>query len=142
MTAIIAAIAIILFIVLILLVYSLAKARSDFRKYKEEESKRREEIRQEAIRESRRVLGGKFTEQMCPYLPEFKYDPTEARFIGSPIDLIVFPGLAEGEPKEVVLIEVKTGKSERLTPREKKIREVVEAGKVRWELIYRPQIEA
>lgn len=77
-------------------------------------------------------------EQMAPYLPDFKYDPTEARFIGTPIDLIVFPGLSADNPREVVFIEVKTGRSERLTPREKKIRELVEAGKVRWESIYRP----
>lgn len=77
-------------------------------------------------------------EQMAPYLPEFKYDPTEARFIGTPIDLIVFPGLSVDNPREVVFIEVKTGRSGRLTGREKKIRELIEAGKVRWESIYRP----
>lgn len=77
-------------------------------------------------------------EQMVPYLPEFKYDPTEARFIGSPIDFIVFPGLSANDPEEVVLVEVKSGKTARLTERERKIRDLVEAGKVRWELIYRP----
>ena len=95
-------------------------------------------VRKNAIGQSRAVLGGKFVEQMAPYLPEFKYDPTEARFIGTPIDLIVFPGLSADNPREVVFIEVKTGRSERLTMREKKIRELVEAGKVRWESIYRP----
>ena len=138
MTAAILAVAIILFIVCVILVYLLVKERGEFRRYEEEELSRRQEIREEAIRESRRVLGGKFTEQMTPYLPEFKYDPTEARFIGSPIDLIVFPGLAEGEPTEVVLIEVKTGKSGRLTPKERKVRELIDAGRVRWELIYKP----
>jgi len=137
-TAAILAVAIILFIVCVILVYLLVKERGEFRRYEEEELSRRQEIREEAIRESRRVLGGKFTEQMTPYLPEFKYDPTEARFIGSPIDLIVFPGLAEGEPTEVVLIEVKTGKSGRLTPKERKVRELIDAGRVRWELIYKP----
>ena len=66
----------------------------------------RESIRKEAIAQSRTVLGGKFVEQLVPYLPEFKYDPTEARFIGTPIDLIVFPGLATGNPKEIVIIGV------------------------------------
>jgi predicted Holliday junction resolvase-like endonuclease len=96
------------------------------------------EVRKAAIGQSRAVLGGKFVEQMAPYLPEFKYDPTEARFIGSPIDLIVFPGLSADDPQEVVLIEVKTGKSEKLTGRERKIRDLIQAGKVRWESIYRP----
>lgn len=133
--------AVILFIICILLGYFLIKARNEFRRYKEEEAIRQEMVREEAIRASRRVLGGKFTEQMAPYLPEFKYDPTEARFIGSPVDLIVFPGLAEGNPQEIVLVEVKSGKSGRLTPREQKVCELVEAGRVRWELIYCPQME-
>ena len=93
--------------------------------------------RESAIAQSRAVLGGKFVEQLAPYLPEFKYDPTEARFIGTPIDLIVFPGLARGEPEQVVFIEVKSGKRNRLTPQEKKIRELIEKGKVSWESIWK-----
>jgi predicted Holliday junction resolvase-like endonuclease len=81
------------------------------------------------------VLGGKFVEQLAPYLPEFRYDPTEARFIGSPIDLIIFPGLATGDPQEIVIMEIKSGKNCQLTPQEKKIRQLIEDGMVRWELI-------
>ncbi len=110
-----------------------------FRQWQETETLRweaeMEQARKSAITQSRAVLGGKFTEQMAPYLPEFKYDPTEARFIGSPIDLIVFPGLANGDPQEIVIIEVKTGKSGQLTPQERKIRQLIEDGMVRWELI-------
>ena len=105
------------------------------------ERRLREEIekaRKSAVTQSRAVLGGKFTEQMAPYLPDFKYDPTEARFIGSPIDLIVFPGLARGDPQEIVIMEIKTGKAAQLTPQERKIRQLIEDGMVRWELIQRP----
>ena len=98
----------------------------------------RERGRREAVSQSRAVLGGKFTEQLAPYLPEFKYDPTEARFIGSPIDLIVFPGLASGNPQEIVIIEIKSGKSRQLTPQGRKIRQLIEDGMVRWELIEKP----
>jgi predicted Holliday junction resolvase-like endonuclease len=91
-----------------------------------------------AITQSRAVLGGKFTEQMAPYLPEFRYDPTEARFIGSPVDLIVFPGLARGEPEEIVIMEIKSGRTAQLTPQERKIRQLIEDGMVRWELIQKP----
>ena len=96
-----------------------------------------DEARKSAVTQSRAVLGGKFTEQMAPYLPEFKYDPTEARFIGSPIDMIVFPGLAKGDPEEVVILEIKSGKNPQLTPQQKKIRQLIEEGMVRWEEIYR-----
>jgi predicted Holliday junction resolvase-like endonuclease len=122
----------------ILLLYSLIRTWCKFQGWKRSEEQRLGIVRKTAIGQSRAVLGGKFVEQMAPYLPEFKYDPTEARFIGTPIDLIVFPGLSGDNPREVVFIEVKTGRSERLTSREKKIRELVEAGKVRWESIYRP----
>ena len=140
MSIVLIIVSIILLIVCIVLAYRLSKTRREFKQWMEMEEQRLDEIRKQAIEQSRAVLGGKFTEQMAPYLPEFKYDPTEARFIGSPIDLVVFPGLATGEPTEVVLIEVKTGRFSRLTGRERKIEELVKAGKVRWELLHRPPV--
>jgi predicted Holliday junction resolvase-like endonuclease len=97
-----------------------------------------QESRKSAVEQSRAVLGGKFTEQMVPYFPDFKYDPTEVRFIGSPIDMIVFPGLAQGDPQEIVILEVKTGNSQ-LTPPQKKIRQLIENGMVRWDEIHREE---
>jgi predicted Holliday junction resolvase-like endonuclease len=134
-------VSVVLFIVVVALIYRLFKAGRDFEQWRAEEERRLAEARKQAIVQSRAVLGGKFTEQMAPYLPEFKYDPTEARFIGTPIDLVVFPGLAKGEPEEIVLIEVKSGRAARLTPQEKRIEELVEAGMVRWELIHRTSTE-
>ena len=95
------------------------------------------QARKSAVQQSRAVLGGKFTEQMVPFFPDFQYDPTEVRFIGSPIDMVVFPGLAQNDPQEVVILEVKTGRSAGLTPVQKKIRQLIEDGMVRWEEIYR-----
>jgi predicted Holliday junction resolvase-like endonuclease len=128
-------------IVVILLSYYIIQWRfkTRFRHWLETEietlEQEKQRIRREAVIQSRAVLGGKFVEQLAPYLPEFRYDPTEARFIGSPIDLIVFPGLATGEPKEIVIMEIKSGKNCQLTPQERKIRQLVEDGMVRWELI-------
>jgi predicted Holliday junction resolvase-like endonuclease len=128
----------------ILLVYYTTRYRYEnkFRRWQEETWQMVEEERGKAVRDavtqSRAVLGGKFTEQMAPYLPEFKYDPTEARFIGSPIDLIVFPGLSRGEPEEIVIMEIKTGRSAQLTPQQRKIRQLIEDGMVRWELLQKP----
>lgn len=125
----------------IFLAYYLAKLRFEirFRQWQETEGQKWqvevEKARREAITQSRAVLGGKFVEQLAPYLPEFRYDPTEARFIGSPIDLIVFPGLAKGDPEEIVIMEIKTGKTGQLTPQQRKIRQLIEDGMVRWELV-------
>ncbi len=126
---------------LVLLAYFITRWRfaNKFRQWQESELKLwqmgKERAQREAVTQSRAVLGGKFTEQLAPYLPEFKYDPTEARFIGSPIDLIVFPGLASGDPQEIVIMEIKSGKSRQLTPQQRKIRQLIEDGMVRWELI-------
>lgn len=90
------------------------------------------EIRQDAAKRSRLTLGGLFLEQLAPYLPGFKHDPTEARFIGSPIDFIVFRGLSSGEPEEVIFVEVKKGSSS-LSSIERRLRETIEKRKVRWE---------
>ena len=121
------------------------KYESRFRQWQEAERRRWEAEKERAIREaiqqSRAVLGGKFTEQMAPYLPQFSYDPTEARFIGSPIDFIIFPGLAQGEPKEIIIMEVKSGKPGQLTGAQRKIRQLIEDGMVRWELLQKPPEE-
>ncbi len=126
--------------------FSKLKFEGKFRQWQEAEKLRweeeRERVRKEAITQSRAVLGGKFVEQLAPYLHEFKYDPTEAGFIGSPIDLIVFPGLASGDPEEIVIMEIKTGKTGQLTPQERKIRKLIEEGMVRWELIQKTSEEA
>jgi len=99
------------------------------------------QARKSAVQQSRAVLGGKFTEQMVPFFPDFNYDPTEVRFIGSPIDMVVFPGLAQNDPREIVILEVKTGRSAGLTPAQKKIRQLIEDGMVRWEELYRQMEE-
>ena len=143
-TTVLIAIIVVIAILGIFLAYYLAKLKLEkrLRQWIETEQQKWEEekerIRREAITQSRAVLGGKFVEQLVPYLPEFRYDPTEARFIGSPIDLIVFPGLATGSPQEIVIMEVKTGKTGQLTSHERKIRQLIEDGMVRWELIHLP----
>ena len=101
-----------------------------------------EQARKSAVSQSRAVLGGKFTEQMVPFFPDFAYDPTEVRFIGSPIDMVVFPGLAQGDPQEIVILEVKTGKSAQLKPIQKKIKQLIIDGMVRWDEVHQRGEEA
>jgi len=88
--------------------------------------------RREAILKSRAVLGGQFSEQLAPFLPDFKHLPTECRFVGKPIDLLVFKGMDDKNINEVVFVEVKSGKS-KLSAVEKKLKEAIEKKKVRWE---------
>ena len=88
-------------------------------------------IRQDAIAKSQSTLVGKITEHFIPFLPDFTYNPKDARFLGSPIDYVVFDGLSEGELKKIVLIEIKTNLGT-LTKRERQIRDVVQSGNVEW----------
>ena len=62
------------------------------------------EIREEAIQRSRSVLAGQFSEQLAPYLPDFPFSPSEARFLGKPIDFLIFQGMDEKKIEEVVFV--------------------------------------
>jgi predicted Holliday junction resolvase-like endonuclease len=89
------------------------------------------EVRRDAIRRSLAVVTGKVSEQLVPYWPQFPFQPRDARFLGAPVDFIVFDGLSEGAVRRVVLVEVKTGEA-RVSPRERDIRDAVERGAVEW----------
>jgi predicted Holliday junction resolvase-like endonuclease len=88
-------------------------------------------IRQDSVRQSQAVISGKVYEQLLPYLPEFPFNPKDVRFLGSPVDLVVFDGLDRGTLERVVFVEVKTGQAG-LSGRERQLREVVRAGRVEW----------
>jgi predicted Holliday junction resolvase-like endonuclease len=88
-------------------------------------------VRDDAVRRSLAVTAGKVHEQLVPYLPAFPWNPKDARFLGSPVDLVVFDGLDEGCVRRIVFVEVKTG-SAGLTVRERMVRETVRNGEVEW----------
>ena len=110
---------------------STRKAEILFEEWKQRYEK---EIRKDAIDKSKAVIAGKVTEHLIPYFPEFKYNPKDVRFIGSPIDLIVFDGLDEGDLRRIVFIEVKSGKSG-LRRRERLVRDAIEQRRVVWEIL-------
>lgn len=86
-------------------------------------------IRQDALKRSGSVVLGKVSEHLLPFTTLFPYNPKDARFLGSPIDLIVFDGLDEDDLSSIVFVEVKTGDS-RLTPRQRQIRQAIGEGRV------------
>ncbi len=88
-------------------------------------------VRRETLQRSLAVTAGKVFEQLVPYLPGFPYNPKDARFLGSPVDFVVFDGLNDGDVKRVVFVEVKTGASE-LSPRERRVRDAVRNAQVEW----------
>ncbi len=92
--------------------------------------------RKDAVKRSRSVINGQIAEQFAPYLPNFPCNPSDAHFIGKPVDFLAFPNLSENnKADEVLLVEVKTGKSD-LTERERSIKKAVEEGRVKY-VVYR-----
>ncbi len=89
-------------------------------------------IRQDAVARSQATIAGQVHEQLLPYFPDFPFNPKDARFLGSPIDLIVFDGLDAGQINRIVMIEVKTGSST-LSKRERQIRDVIREGRISWQ---------
>ena len=98
-------------------------------------------IRQDAIQRSLAVTVGKVSEQLVPYLPDFHFNPKDARFLGSPVDLVVFDGLDAGTVRRVIFIEVKTGASG-LSTRERQVRDAIQAGNVEWTELRVPSVPA
>jgi len=88
-------------------------------------------VRKDAIQRSLAVTAGKVYEQVVPYLPNFPFDPKDVRFLGSPVDFVVFDGLSAGDVTRIVFVEVKTGDAA-LSSRERRIRDAVQASRVEW----------
>jgi len=111
--------------------------RAEFKEWKIEHEKM---IREDSKKKSRASLKGKIAEHLAPFFKEFKYDPSDARFIGNPIDYIIFDGCTdvkdnkEDKPITIVLVEVKTGGSS-LTPVERRIKQSADKKLVKFEVI-------
>jgi hypothetical protein len=71
------------------------------------------EVRRDAVHRSQAATLGKVYEHLIPYLPDFRWNPKDARFLGTPVDFLIFDGLSEGHVRAVVFVEVKTGTSRR-----------------------------
>jgi len=94
--------------------------------------------RKDAIMKSRAVLGGQFSENLAPYLPDFPYLPTECRFLGKPTDFVVFKGMDEKNINEVIFVEVKSGNA-KISSQEKNLKETIDKKRVKFEEYRIPQ---
>jgi predicted Holliday junction resolvase-like endonuclease len=113
----------IVFIAFICLIVGYFSGRSRTRRY---------EIPQ-AVKRSRAVIKGQFSEQVAPLLPGFPEDlkVSEARFLGKPVDFVFFKGMDEQNITDVVFLEIKTGRS-CLNVNERKLRDAIKEKRVEW----------
>ena len=94
-----------------------------------------------SVNTSRAVLKGKMAEQLAPIMPEFRYLPSDAKFLGDPVDYVVFDGYTDfrdgegrAEDIEVILMDIKCGGA-RLTKGQQAIAQAVQEGRVRFEIL-------
>lgn len=89
-------------------------------------------------KKSRAVVSGLIHEQFAPIMKGFPGNPSEARFIGKPVDFVVFRGLSTGEVSEIIFVEVKSHPGISLNSNERSVRKAVEKRMVRWEQYHPP----
>lgn len=96
-----------------------------------------DKARKQSVEGSRLTRGGQAAEHLAPFLPGLyeEFNPKDARFIGNPIDFIIFDGLEAGELRRVVFVEVKSGVRDDLSKRQRQVRRVVHRGDVEFEVI-------
>ena len=98
-------------------------------------------IRSDAVSRSRSVIRGQATEHLAP-LTMPSVNIKDFRFIGNPIDYLVFCGASDITDKQndqiekVILLEIKSGKS-KLNKVQRRIRDAVKEGRVEF-AIYNP----
>ena len=95
--------------------------------------------RKESVEKSRAVIRGQATEHLAPYVME-NVNPKDCRFMGNPIDYVVFDGLSDvtdkvaKDIKEIIFVDVKTGKSN-LTTVQRRIRDAIKEGRVSFQVV-------
>ena len=95
-------------------------------------SKSMASIKRDIADRQRAGIKGRVAEMFAPFLKNFPYAPSDCKFIGEPIDYIVFNGMSDGRVRDIVFLEVKSGKS-RMSEIQKNIKSVIEKKGVRWE---------
>lgn len=90
--------------------------------------------RKQAVKQSKATTLWFVNEKIAPILPNFPYNYKDLMFMGKWVDYIVFDGLSEGYVEQIVLLELKSGKS-RLNKNEKLIKNAVDKGKVKYKVL-------
>jgi len=130
-----------LVMVVVLWLVDRRRAQARIERLLQEQDRNLIEARRDSVQKSRSTLKGQIAEQMAPLLPGFPYLPADARFLGDPIDYVVFGGYtdlrdngSDASVLDIVLLEVKQGASS-LSPFQRAIARSVQEGRVRFEIL-------
>ena len=81
-------------------------------------------------KKSSEVRLGQIGEHFAPLLKDFPYDSKNARFLGSPIDFVVF----DLDNNRIIFMEFKTGNAKE-TAKQRQVRDIIKAGNVTYEVM-------
>lgn len=108
-------------IILAYLAYKLGTYRSDLRWQKNLTS-----LRGDIADKQRVVLKGRLAETFAPFLKGFPFKPSECKFLGDPVDYVVFEGLDDRHITGIHFVEVKSGDA-KLNKPQKHIKDLVDS---------------
>lgn len=90
--------------------------------------KRIPQLQRATAERQRAGIKGKLTEAFAPFLPGFPFKSSECKFLGDPIDYVVFEGLDERDVKAIHFVEIKEGTS-KLSKHQKQIKKIIDEKK-------------
>lgn len=113
--------------------------RQEISSLKEKHPEDIKKARDEALTKSRAVMRGQATEHLAPYIIKGT-NPKDYRFMGNPIDYVIFEGLSDvidGEAdaiKSITFLDIKTGKSN-LNKSQRRIRDAITSNLVTFKVL-------
>ena len=101
-----------------------------------------ERLRKDAVTRSMGVNLGKITEHLVPFSSHLEhFNPRDIRFIGSPVDLMIFDGATEkSDVIDIYFVEIKTGTGQ-LSKKQKAIRDAIDKHRVYWKAVLVPEFK-
>ncbi len=106
-----------------------------------------EQAKKRSRTSQRNQIKGQLGERFTPFMGGFPYNPSDCRFLGEPIDFIIFNNLHECsdgrvpiEAVEIIIADVKTGDA-RLSQRQKILQHIIANGQVRFETLRVSEVE-
>ena len=97
-------IAVLAFFIIVYLTYKLSSYKTNLKW-----QKNLVKLRGDIANSQRANIKGKVTETFAPFLKGFPFKASECKFIGDPLDYVVFKGLDERDIKGIHFVEVKSG---------------------------------
>ncbi len=90
--------------------------------------------RQKSVKKSRSVILWESYETLAPFMQDINYHPKDMNFLWKWVDYVIFDGLSNWNLKQIVFLEIKTGKS-RQNLNEKQIEKIIKDKKIKYEIV-------